>query len=689
MSRSALSSLGLIDTPPEAVFDSFTVLASRLLKAPVSLVSLIDAEGDRQYFKSQLGLPEPWATTRQTPLSLSFCKKVVEAGRPLIVCDSRQDERVRGNPLIDMFGISAYMGVPIFGPDDVPIGSFCVIERKSRVWTAEERDTLERLATQISTQIRMRALLQDVEESQASLSREKEYLDGLLETMPAGVLTMDDDGLIVLANQRSRDILGIGADEIAGRPFDASDWRPETLDGHPLPNEALPCARAQMDRALIKDMRYAIHLPDGSRRTVSVSAMPTRRAAHGPSVTCIISDITEQLAAEAEVQEGRIRAEAASRAKSIFLANMSHEIRTPLNGIIGMADVLANTSLSAEQTTMLSIIRSSGDLLLGVINDILDLARIEEGKLSLAQASFEPAQLLDRVAAQHKTVAADKGIALEMTLGRGLTDRRIGDEGRIAQVIGNVVGNAIEFTEAGHVHISARAVAESGLVITVTDTGIGMTPEQLHHVFSEFEQADGSITRRFGGTGLGLPIVHRLVMLMGGQITLSSVVGHGTELEITLPLPLENVAGLDPAQDNPSFFPVPQGLRVLVAEDNRVNTLILKMMLEALHVQATFVVDGREACEKWLQEPFDLLIFDISMPVMDGVTAFREIEDMARAEGREMPPVIASTANVMRGQVAHYLATGFAGVLAKPYRKSDLRRRISDALRAAEGCVEH
>lgn len=378
----------------------------------------------------------------------------------------------------------------------------------------------------------------------------------------------------------------------------------------------------------------------------------------------------------ARLEAERLRAEEANRLKSRFLANMSHELRTPLNGILGMAQVLQGLVGDDEQRRMAETIRTSGDGLMAILNDILDLSKIEAGKMELERAPFRPADVMERIGRLHTPQAESRGLALGMRCDPALEAAFVGDGHRLTQVLNNLVANAVKFTEAGRIELHGEAT-EDGVRIIVTDTGIGMSDAQLARVFNAFAQADVSVTRRFGGTGLGLPIVQRLITMMGGTLTLDSAPGAGTRATLELPL--------EPARDSAPPRALPPdagrgdlgGLRVLVAEDNLTNQKVLAALLRGSGAELTMVGNGREALEAALGGDFDLFLFDVSMPEMDGTTALRGIEAAFRDAGRTRPPAAAITANVMPEQLSEYAAAGFATCLAKPLRKAALNDCIA------------
>jgi len=369
--------------------------------------------------------------------------------------------------------------------------------------------------------------------------------------------------------------------------------------------------------------------------------------------------------------KAREAARTASKAKSQFLANMSHELRTPMTGVLGVADMLSETDMTAEQRSLIDIIRSSGQGLLATLNDILDISRAEINKLTISSTDFVPKTLVDSVRDRFTRQAEIAGIDFNIQVSETCARLRIGDPHRITQVLDNLVSNAIKFTETGGVTVDMQSGVDEAdnptLDVCVTDTGIGMTPEQVDRVFNEFEQAEATTSRRYGGTGLGLTITNQLVTLMKGTIDLTSSPGQGTKVSIRLPAPFSTKSKL--ANEVSSFDLT--GKSILFADDNKTNRLVLKAMLKRMNPDLTLVDDGRSAVAAYKSGAFDLLMLDISMPGMDGIEALAAIRAIEAQTGAPPVPALAVTANAMSEQIDEYLAAGFDGHLTKPYRKVD------------------
>jgi signal transduction histidine kinase/CheY-like chemotaxis protein len=377
----------------------------------------------------------------------------------------------------------------------------------------------------------------------------------------------------------------------------------------------------------------------------------------------------------------RLEAEAASQAKSNFLAVVSHEVRTPLNGVLGMTQIMSAGPLEPAQAERLQVVRRSGEMLLSILNDVLDLAKIEAGKIELESIEFELSQTLAATVECFAPLANAKGLRfnIDVAAAEGLYR---GDPTRVRQIVSNLISNALKFTEAGAVGLSA-VYGDGVLRLSVADTGIGIPADKLSQLFSRFFQADQSTTRRFGGTGLGLAICRDLASLMGGDIQVQSEFGAGSTFTASLPLPRIGDAPTTAQDEISAESGVDEALKVLAAEDNTTNQTVLRAMLESFGINVTIVGNGAEAIEAWEREDWSLILMDVQMPVMDGPQATRIIRLREAAEGRARTPIIALTADTMSHQIKVHLESGMDLHVAKPIEATDLFRKILKATQFA------
>ena len=384
-----------------------------------------------------------------------------------------------------------------------------------------------------------------------------------------------------------------------------------------------------------------------------------------------------------ELRRARRRAEEASRAKSEFLANMSHEIRTPLNGVVAMADALGQRDLNADEHEMVEVIRSSGATLERLLSDILDSARIESGQVTIETAPFHLGRAVHDVAALWRVPAEAKGVAVAAHVETRLDRLVDGDAVRLRQILTNLVSNALKFTTEGEVSLTVEPGVEGDVRFTVTDTGVGFDEEQKARIFGRFQQADGSITRRFGGTGLGLAISRELVELMGGWLECESTPGEGSRFWFEIPLPPVEAPDATVPLSQPMGDVREQPLRVLLADDHPANRKVVEIMLGATAMELVAVEDGAQALDLFKREAFDLVLMDMQLPVMDGLTATAAIRAFEMQMGRGRTPILMLTANAMTEHVEAGQAAGADGHLTKPLTLTALFDGI------AEGMARH
>ncbi|HXQ13773.1 MAG TPA: ATP-binding protein [Caulobacteraceae bacterium] len=443
--------------------------------------------------------------------------------------------------------------------------------------------------------------------------------------------------------------------------------------------------RRFMEAGTPYEMEYRV-LRDSGEEFWIAEVMQAMRGDDGKirRVIGAMQNITARKLAERALISAKEEAEAATLAKSAFLATMSHEIRTPLNGVLGMAQAMTTGPLAPAQRERLEVIRQSGETLLTVLNDVLDLSKIEAGRLELEEAEFDIGAVAAGAHAAFLVVAAQKGLALDLTVTRAAAGVYLGDATRVRQLLNNLISNALKFTETGRVGVTAGRRG-GALTLTVVDTGIGMSPAQQAALFQKFAQADASTTRRFGGTGLGLAICRELAELMGGRIEAKSVQGQGSTFVATLPLARRERAARKTAARTQPKRPAQgdearAGLRLLAAEDNPVNQLVLKALLAQIGVEPVMVGDGVDAVAAWESGDWDLILMDVQMPRMDGPTATRFIRERELAQRRRRTPIVALTANAMTHQVNEYLAAGMDGFVAKPIEIDRLFAALDAAL---------
>ncbi len=663
--------------------------------------------------------PEEWERFKRMKRrrigEMPFVDAVARARRPLTIADARGSLLIHPE-WVAAFGLKSVLGVPLISGGQV--FGVLVLDNSSdgRPFTPESIELAAAASDYVASGLERALLLEETElrlkrtqaglEIARALGSARELIPVLkdISQLAARACDMDrcsiyrwrQERLIPLASQfrdgRTDETLwrlfkGLGAMRVEELPIFSETIRSRTAVVVNEPASALlPENLRQLGLReflvvpLIRqdEVIGAMALDNEGPRARPVKPLQVEMAT---TIASQVALVVENASLQEETRRSLVAAQAANRAKSEFLANVSHEIRTPLNGVIGMSELLLSAELPAAFREPLDIIKTSAHTLRGLIDNVLDLSKIEAGQLSLEQLDFDPAETLRQVVRLLALPAREKGIELRLDIAPSAHGRLVGDAARLRQVLLNLVGNGIKFTPEGSVSIRIERVEriepavaagrDCALRFTVQDTGIGIAPEAQARLFEPFTQADSSITRRYGGTGLGLAITRRLIELMGGKIDLDSIPGAGSTFRFVLPFDhSREPAGAPPAADPPAPLEALRArFRILLADDNEINRRVAALQLEVLGYRFLTVDDGLEAVTAFSREHFDAVLMDCRMPVMDGYEATQRLR--LHAHGSNVP-IIAVSASVLKEDVELCYAAGMSDYLAKPFQLSDL-----------------
>ncbi len=580
-----------------------------------------------------------------------------------------------------------------------PIGAFSIYSGQPGAFDEDARKLLEEMAYDISFALDNFAGEDERRKAEKLLEDALEILQAAMDNSQAGIAIADaPSGLLRYVNNAGLLILGKSEDDaVTGIDVNkyVSSWQLLGLDGTPLQPEEVPLARAVLHGEKCSS-EFMIRRSENEDRIVWANAAPILDSeGRAKAAIVVFHDITDSKKAEEMLRETNrclkeatsrslelaIKAEAAARAKSEFLAVMSHELRTPLNGVIGFAELLSGSPLNDEQKDCVRTINDSGQHLLAIVNDILDFSSIEKGTMTLEPAPVVVSEFVESTCLPIRKSAADKGLEFRCETAPGVPEQITGDARRIRQILINLLGNAVKFTSGGSVVLrlaTSSAGSRQFLDFSVGDTGIGISSEMFGHLFHRFTQADSTMSRRFGGTGLGLAVSKHLAQAMGGSITVASAPGEGSTFTFHLPLESAPSTGVPPVEakteNGAAHGPTAHGL-VLVVDDEPNSRVLAGKMLQRLGCRAEFAANGAEAVAAFLPGKFSAILMDMAMPVMDGLEATRKIREAeAAADGRV--PIIALTANVMPGDRENCLAAGMDDFLAKPFKRESLAAKL-------------
>ena len=638
----------------DPVLDRILGLAKRLSGASTAFVSLGAAEHQHFIVRQGLDLTEAVRTA-------DFCAYVImDPDDVFWVADARKDPRFHNNPLVtEAPRIRFYAGAPLIVHGQA-VGTFCVAGSEPLEFDAALADLLQDLCGVAAERVAGR--------------HKRLVIERALEASSDAFLLADGNNRYVHWSRGAEQLFGYSADEALGQTGALLGLMcdiHEIARAGKAPESDAPGDWGRIETTAVRK--------DGSQIDIEVS-LAVWHENDGMRTSAAIRDISERKAQAAALLKSKMEAEAANVAKSAFLANMSHELRTPLNGVIGVIDLLSATSLSVHQRELARIIQSSADQLKSIIGDILDLARIEAGEVVIAQEVFTLDAEMDRVRQLCDLRAAEKGLTLSVDQEEGQA-RVIGDPVRLRQVLINLVNNAIKFTPSGSVCLSVRRREGDNYHFEVRDTGIGFDQAQRASLFERFQQADATITRRFGGAGLGLTICRELVEAMGGTIDGDATPDVGATFWFELPLrPAETAEVAANGADAEAEL----AGHILVADDNRTNRQVVELILSAAGVTTTAVEDGLEALETFRVGAFDAVLMDMMMPRMDGLAATRAIRNFEVESGRARTPIIMLTANALPEHVAQARDAGADLHLSKPITAAGLFKALAVVCAHAE-----
>jgi PAS domain S-box-containing protein len=651
-----LATLSLTDRPQDDCFVRLAELVQDLVQAPVALVSLVDAE--TVWFIGAAGYPEASVCRWD-----SFCSHAINRPSEVLwVADALEDVRFRSNPFVTGAPfVRFYAGVPI-QVNRCVVGALCVLDVAPRAYDPALEARLRRAAAMAEAELAVRHKLDAIQTA--------------LEASADALVDHDVDGNILSWSNGAASLFGYSAQEVVG----ANVRMLVPPEGQALHDRNVAHWRELGPAGANHRLEVEARRKDGSR--VDIELWLSISHLDGvPQIHANVRDITTRKAQAHELLIAKAQAEAANRSKSAFLANMSHELRTPLNGVIGVAGLLSSTTLSAAQKELVDIVQSSSDHLAHLIGDILDIARIEAGELRLNVGEVGLTTLVRSVVAPCEIKAAEKGIALTWAVSDDADVEVLADGVRLKQVMTNLVSNAVKFTETGGVTVALTRSA-TRYRFEVADTGVGFDDGVKRQLFDRFQQADETITRRFGGTGLGLAISKDLVAAMGGSLDCASEPGLGSRFWFEIDLATRPAGGIahEPAQDCAAL----PAARVLVVDDNETNRRVAGLILDSLGIDSVAAADGAEALDLLAGQPFDLVLMDMMMPVMDGLTATRLLRARERRSEAPRTPVIMLTANTLPEHVEECLGAGADLHLPKPVTPASILSALSSLLAAED-----
>ncbi len=670
----ALYNLNILDTIAETAFDELTLIASQICDTPVALITLVDK--DRQWFKSKIGL-----SLQGSSRDLSICSHGILQKQLFEVADAQLDERFNDKPLIfDGPPVQYYAGYPFSAPNtELPLGMICVLDYKPRKLTASQSQALKALSNQVVLLLNNRLVHIQNKEINEKFNFYKTTFDHITD----GVVLQDSTGKIIDFNNAALKMLDLTADQITGKTSMDPDWRATRDSGENFPGEEHPSMIVLKTGKIQKNVTMGVYSNKKEIRWISISSVPmflnSKNTLPDYAVTTF-TDIAESRNNLKNLQDAKASAESANLLKSEFLANMSHEVRTPLNAISGMTELALVSNLQEPLKEMLNVIKTSSDDLTVIINDILDFSKIEAGKLKIENFEFNLSSFIEETIQIVQFKIDEKNLNFNLNLSQDLPVWILSDPLRLRQILSNLLTNAVKFTKSGTINLSVSKIdhisQSTQLLFKVEDTGIGIEDSKQNQLFQSFFQADNSISRKYGGTGLGLVISKKLCEYLGGKIWFESEKNKGSIFYFQITCESVSNDQMSSAVNNLKSALNQQSqvsLNILLAEDVIVNQVMMKMVLKKLGHQVTLAQDGAKAVELFLTQKWDIVLMDIQMPELNGIEATQKIRLL---ETTTRTPIVALTANAMLDDASKCFAAGMDAYLTKPLNMEQLAKTL-------------
>jgi PAS domain S-box-containing protein len=687
----ALARYDILDTPPEQAFDDLTMLATHILDVPIAIVSLVDEA--RQWFKSSVGID-----VKETPREHAFCAHAILGGEVMVVRDALRDERFQDNPLVTSPpGLRFYAGAPLVTEDGFALGTLCLGDRKPRELTSKQLELLRALARQVVSRLEERRKVRELLKTMSERDQALEELDRFFDLSLDMMCVADFDYHFTRVNPAFTRTLGYAAEEMLRKPY------LEFVHGDDRLSTIKAAASAESGSE-VRSFENRYRCKDGSYKWLSWTATAwlaekrifaaardiTDRKQAEEALRRYAQELEQAKRAEEENAErlkqlvdeldfAKRQAEDATRAKSEFLANMSHEIRTPMNAVIGMTELVLASELDSTQRDHLERAKEAAEELLELLNDILDISKIEARKLDVDSIPFSLRRSVSATVKILEMRAHEKGLGLTAHIREDVPDSLLGDPKRLRQILLNLIGNAIKFTERGNVllEVETSSLSDSAATLhfAVVDSGIGIPEDKREAIFEAFSQGGPATAQKYGGTGLGLAISAQLVSMMNGRIWLESALGQGSTFHFTATFGRTTPDKIEPLPESaPVFSPRRRhgGFHVLLAEDNPVNRELVRHFLAKAGHQVDMAKSGREALDRLENTGrYDLVLMDVRMPDMSGVEAAEAVREREKATGAHIP-VIALTAYAMKEDRERCFRAGMDDYVSKPVRAEEL-----------------